>query len=133
MQEIVINRCYGGFSLSKTAVYWLAEHCCEAAKREIARQDANLTSGSKYSWHVDRQKAWLEGDTGKLLAYAWHPADKDLGRNHPLLLACVRVLGEKADTTCSDLAIIEIPDGIEWEIESCDGQEWVAEKHRTWP
>ena len=121
MQEIVINRCYGGFSLSKAAVYWLAEHCCEAAKREIARQDAN------------HRKAWIDGDTGKFLAYAWHPDEEDLGRDHPLLIACVRALGEKADSSGSNLAIIEIPDGVEWEIESHNGQEWVSEKHRTWP
>ena len=132
MQELVINRCYGGFSLSMAAVYWLAEHCCEAAKREIERQNANMASGSQDFFDVSNRKKWIEGDTGGLLAYSWHPGEKDLGRDHPLLLACVRALGEKADSTCSNLAIIEIPDGVEWEIESYDGREWIAEKHRTW-
>lgn len=33
-----------------------------------------------------------------------------------------------------DLCIVEIPDGIEWEIASNDefGSEWVVEKHRKW-
>jgi len=30
------------------------------------------------------------------------------------------------------LKIVDIPDGVEWEIEEYDGMEWVAEKHRTW-
>jgi len=30
------------------------------------------------------------------------------------------------------LRIIEIPDGVEWQIEEYDGDEWIAEKHRTW-
>jgi hypothetical protein len=28
--------------------------------------------------------------------------------------------------------VVEIPDGVEWEIAEYDGLEWVAEKHRTW-
>ena len=30
------------------------------------------------------------------------------------------------------LGIVEIPDGVEWEIEEYDGDEWVSEKHRKW-
>jgi hypothetical protein len=30
------------------------------------------------------------------------------------------------------LAIVEIPDDVQWIIEENDGMEWVAEKHRTW-
>ena len=33
---------------------------------------------------------------------------------------------------CSTLKIIEIPDDVDWIIEEYDGNEWVAEKHRTW-
>ena len=34
----------------------------------------------------------------------------------------------------SELGIVEIPDGIEWEIAENDefGDEWVEEKHRSW-
>lgn len=28
--------------------------------------------------------------------------------------------------------IIEIPEDVEWELESCEGEEWISEKHRTW-
>lgn len=30
------------------------------------------------------------------------------------------------------IRIVEIPDNIDWEIERCEGNEWVAEKHRCW-
>lgn len=30
------------------------------------------------------------------------------------------------------LKVVEIPDDVEWTIEEYDGNEWVAEKHRTW-
>lgn len=32
----------------------------------------------------------------------------------------------------SNLRVVEIPVGVEWEIQEYDGSEWVAEKHRTW-
>lgn len=31
-----------------------------------------------------------------------------------------------------DLKIVEIPDDVEWEINSDDFREWIAEKHRVW-
>jgi hypothetical protein len=27
---------------------------------------------------------------------------------------------------------VDIPDDVKWEIEEYDGNEWVAEVHRTW-
>ena len=30
------------------------------------------------------------------------------------------------------LKVVEIPDGVDWEIEEYDGEEWVSEKHRVW-
>jgi hypothetical protein len=37
-----------------------------------------------------------------------------------------------ANGSFSRLKIVEIPDGVEWTIQEFDGNEWVAEKHRTW-
>jgi hypothetical protein len=41
-------------------------------------------------------------------------------------------LGDVANGFAADLKIVEIPDGVDWEIEEYDGNEWVAEVHRTW-
>lgn len=30
------------------------------------------------------------------------------------------------------LKIVDIPDGVEWQICDYDGREWVAERHRIW-
>jgi len=32
----------------------------------------------------------------------------------------------------NNLEIVEVPDGIPVQIENYDGNEWVAETHRTW-
>ena len=56
----------------------------------------------------------------------------EIKRNHPALVKVVEELGEKANTPCSKLKIVEIPDEIDWVIEEYDGIEHVAEAHRTW-
>lgn len=57
----------------------------------------------------------------------------DCPRDCPNLILVVEELGEKANGEPAKLKVIEVPDGVEWQIERDDtGVEWVAEKHRTW-
>jgi hypothetical protein len=57
-------------------------------------------------------------------------------RNHPLLVKVVEELGGGHRTGASgrfaNLKVVEIPDGIEYEIDEYDGFETIREKHRTW-
>lgn len=54
-------------------------------------------------------------------------------RDHVALIKVVEELGSYvASGSFASLKIVEIPDGVEWQIEEYDGVEWVAEKHRTW-
>jgi hypothetical protein len=53
-------------------------------------------------------------------------------RSHPLVIRVVEELGEAADGKHAKLRIVEIPDGTDYEISEYDGQEHIAEKHRTW-
>ena len=36
------------------------------------------------------------------------------------------------DGKCASLKVVEVPEDAEWEIDEYDGNEHVAEKHRTW-
>ena len=55
-------------------------------------------------------------------------------RDNPIVVRVVEELGpQEASGFCADLKVVEIPDGVEFEVEEYDGNEWVAEKHRTWP
>lgn len=47
------------------------------------------------------------------------------------LIDVVEKLGRKADSGFSKLAIVKIPDDVEWEIEDFDGWESIHEKHRV--
>lgn len=59
--------------------------------------------------------------------------DRNIDRDDPALIATVEALGEAASGRCASLKIIEIPDGVDWQVEEYDGREHIAERHRTWP
>jgi hypothetical protein len=56
----------------------------------------------------------------------------DVVRDDPYLVQVVREMGHRANGKHSNLKIVEVPAGIEWHITEYDGNEWVAENHRTW-
>ena len=56
----------------------------------------------------------------------------DIERDDPYLVQIVREMGSDANGTHATLKIVEIPGDVDWEIGEYDGNEWVAEKHRTW-
>lgn len=58
--------------------------------------------------------------------------DWEIERGDPILVRVVEELGPEADDQSSELKVVEIPDGVPWEIQEYDGLEWIAEKHRTW-
>lgn len=95
--QVVINRCWGGFSLSKEAIF-LYNKLCEEYGSDIITEST-----------VD-----------------------ELDRADPCLIEVVETLGGRANTYCSDLKVVNIPDDVKWEIDEYDGIEKVVEVHRVW-
>ena len=62
----------------------------------------------------------------------YHFDSSDKGRADPILVQVVEELGNAANDRFAQLAVVEIPDGVEFEISEYDGREHVAEAHRTW-
>ena len=56
----------------------------------------------------------------------------EIPRDCPHLVAMVEEGGTDIGARYSYLKVVEIPDGVDWQIEEYDGKEWIAEKHRTW-
>jgi hypothetical protein len=59
-------------------------------------------------------------------------SNRDYERHDPDLVKTVEELGEQASGSHAKLEVVEIPDGVEYIIEEHDGNEHVAEAHRTW-
>lgn len=57
---------------------------------------------------------------------------EDISRDDPVLIEVIEELGDAANGEHAELAIVEIPDDVEWEISEYDGREHVAEKHKVW-
>lgn len=57
---------------------------------------------------------------------------REIPRDDPYLVKIVKDMGMAANGVHANLKIVEVPADVEWEIAEYDGNEWVAEKHRTW-
>ena len=107
MTKIVINRCFGGFGLSESAMI-----------------------------NIANRKGWTLVQKGRS-NYFKSPeddiADYDIPRDDPDLVSTVEMIGEHSWGSYAELLIVEIPDDVDWYIEEYDGREWIAERHRVWP
>lgn len=138
--KVVINACYGGFGLSREACerYWELKGVAVWVEPGtfdgqfsywLRPPEDRLTlkeGAAFYEMDMDERKAYNEEYSNQ----TWY--DRDVARDDPVLIQVVEELGEKANNRFSELKIVEIPDDVEWEIAEYDGNEWVAEKHRTW-
>ena len=115
--KVVINRCYGGFGLSDAAV----ERWAELKGIKLVRQKTKQSFGGA-SWWIDG----IEDDEHYFSSYSISD------RSDPILIQVVEEMGESADGWAAELSVVDIPDDVEWTIEEYDGNEWVAEVHRTW-
>ena len=113
--KIVINKCFGGFGLSEEAVLLYGK---KKGLNIIVVRDKIMKSLRHY--YLDEVK------NGNYFS------DRDIQRNDSVLIEVVEELGIKANGSCSELKIVEIPDDVEWIIEEYDGKEWIAEDHRRW-
>ena len=112
MTKIVISQCYGGFGLSTEAMRKYLE------LKEIVFEERETESlmGIGPGFYVKDKRLYAD----------------DIDRDDPALVQTVIELADKAGDWAADLTVVEIPDDVEWVINEYDGNEWVAEEHRTW-
>jgi hypothetical protein len=138
--KIVINRCHGGYGLSHEAVmryfdlkgitvypeknvswafwtYWLV-----TPEHQVEKKDTEAF----YSMSMDERRAYNQTLSDQTFE------ENCIDRDDEVLVQVVEELGESASGDYAELAVVEIPDDVEWEISEYDGREHVAEKHRTW-
>ena len=143
--KLVINKCYGGFGLS---------HKCMMRYGELAgtkffpyinfRDKKGDIDFKKYIEYHGEEKNRMEcvfyftkKMTEKQLANSakwgkFYFSDRNVDRSDPFLIQAVEELGDEANGEFAELRVIEIPDGVEYEIDEYDGIESVHEKHAVW-
>lgn len=132
--KIVINVCYGGFGLSHEAVMRYAELKGFKLYPFVEKKDGF----EKYRPYVKGEKAFLIHYSKKPLLKngscddSTYFSESNISRTDKTLIQVVKELGKKANAEHAKLKIIEIPDDVEYQIEEYDGNEWVAEVHKTW-
>jgi hypothetical protein len=126
MNKIVINNCYGGFSLSTLAIKRYYELKYPEVQLFFYKLDFPLDSYKKVP--MEKTDVILTKDLGD---YFTGPLEEDylvtsycISRHDPILVQVVEELGEKAGGRYAELKIVEIP-GNKYRIGEYDGQEWV--------
>lgn len=142
--KVVINKCFGGFSLSHAAVMryaelsgftlypWLDKITLDVYK------DKAVIGNPELNHHYSRVPVddlpWAGGFKALPSGAYFDPGGID--RNDPILIRVVEEMGAGHRTGASgpyaNLKVVEIPDGTDYEIDEYDGNEHIAEKHATW-
>lgn len=140
MTKLVVNRCFGGFSLSADAIYRYAEmkgltlypeKCGIGGLMDYwivpPEERTGILPEEMFYKASEEQRKESNKRWGECMFY-----DRDLPRDDVLLVQIVEEMGAAANGSAADLHVVEIPDGVAWEIAEYDGNEHVAERHRTW-
>lgn len=144
--KVVINACYGGFGLSPEATLELwkrggpvdATPVAEYYGKDRLEADEDILG---FRRAIKDWRAYLaSGDDERtpMFLTIFSPDEslvlcaRDAAREDPLLIALVEEMGDRANGRCASLKVVEIPDGVDYEISEYDGNEHIAEKHRTW-
>lgn len=101
--KIVINKCFGGFGLSRAAVL---------RAREISGDPA--WGGPTIRGDVDSDGTSVGFDYGHI---------NEAQRHDPVLVRVVEEMGRAANGQCASLAVVDIPAGTAYRITEYDGRE----------
>lgn len=130
-KKVVINRRWGGFGLSPKAVIMLKD--CGHVK--TYEPSSYYGPDWKIPFEYDKKRAKEQGDSSYLTIHE----EKILSDEHhgdsrscPHLVRVVDQLGSEANGLYAELKIVEVPAGVEIEIDDYDGMETVREAGRSW-
>lgn len=115
VRRVVINAEHGEFSVSRAA--------------EVAYLQR---TGTAYTFQDREDRAATLSNGQYIMVNDQHWDGSKIKRDDPVLVSIVQEMGEAADGPLAILRVVQLPADVDWQIEEYDGQEWVAERHRTW-
>lgn len=115
--KVAVNKCYGGFSLSD-----------EAHEMLVSLGVKLYENWERLEERENKDEPWIV----KSGPYSFGKYSSSIDRTDERLIKTIEKLGKKASGMCGNIKVIDIPDGIEYEIDDYDGFETVREKHRSW-
>lgn len=128
--KIVINTCYGGFGLSDAATKRYAELNGIKLYKEDQGYITHFFTVPVEEYKKIDAECKLARNYDKINAIYY--TLRNVERTDNYLIQVIEELGEAANGSCAKLKIIDIPDGVEWDIDEYDGYESIHEKHRSW-
>jgi hypothetical protein len=141
VRKVVINNCFGGFGLSHEGILAYLNKCGKPVWVEANEKFGGLIPFTYYlvppeervgeaaDWH-SMSMTERQAHNAAYSKQTFH--DRDLARDDPYLVQVVEELGARANGRHAELKVVAIPADVDWEIDEYDGNETVAEKHRTW-
>lgn len=136
--KVILNKCYGGFDVSREAYELYAK------KKGIEIFTYKLEC-------VNDKPIYRKTDTGSSIFTITFTKDfgdcielsddnsekyylelRSSHREDPVLIEVVEELGKRANSPFSKLVVVDIPDGMEYEIDDYDGVETLHEKVKKW-
>lgn len=136
--KIVINKCYGGFSISPLATleyyklknikaFLFKENYNNSIKSYISTKDLEDNNLSIIAFSIDNPN-----ETDSKILWDNYLTNRPEDRSDKDLIKVIEKLGEKANRSYALLEIIEIPDDINYYIYNYDGMESIHEQHQSW-
>lgn len=99
--KVVLNKQYGGFTLSYKAMCYMRDMGSKIADEELKTYYSHYKNRDFYGFAFTHKK----------------------NRTDPLLIKAIEDLGKEANGECCTLKIIEIPDNVHFIIKDFDGYE----------
>lgn len=139
MKKVILNKCFGGFSLSSEAYKLYGKkkgfevfcYKLDGVGRYI-KEKANTNSICYTYFTKDLGDKFREHDMDDNYYEKYNLyLDKNY-REDPILIEVVEELKERANTSCSNLKVVEIPDDLDYVIDEYDGIETLHAKVQEW-
>ena len=136
--KVILNKCFGGFCVSQEAYELYAKKKgieifaykleCENDKPIYKKTDTGssiftITFTKDFGDYIDLS----DDDFDK-----YYLGLDESHREDPVLIEVVEELGKRANSPFSKLVVVDIPDGMEYEIDEYDGLETLHQKVEKW-